>query len=189
MKTYLKSKKLSWLRWPAALLAAFMIGGIAYGVLASPPATLAGNTIETATANLVLSTDGTSYGTSFPGFDFSNLIPGGGPGPANGYSFYLKNTGGVPLLVKLQMTKQPTNPNSVDLSKVNVLVTTVGVAGPAQSFSLQSLLGSPTAIGSGTLAAGGIQQYKLQVAMTSDSMTGNSASLSGIDLVFSGTSS
>lgn len=166
-----------------------IVSGVTFAALQSQQNTLAGNTIQTATANLQLSTDGTSYSDSHPGFDFNNLVPGGQAVPTTGYPLFLKNGGGTALALKLAVSSTPTNPSSVDLSKVTVLLTTVGSGAGAQNFSLQSLIAanaSGLAITGSNLASGVAQQYKLQVSMSSDAVTGASASLGNIDFAFSG---
>jgi hypothetical protein len=174
-------------RWLIIVPLLLLMGGITYAVLMSLPDTLTGNTITTANANLLISTDGTNFSTTYPGFDFNNLVPGGSSVPITGYAFYLKNTGGVSLTPKLSIASQPTNPSNVGLDKVNIIVTTVGSGVPSQTFTLQSLLTGGQTIGNANLSPGQNQQYKLQVSMAADAMSGSSASLSGIDLVFSGT--
>lgn len=167
-----------------------IVSGVTFAALQSQQDTLTGNTIETATANLQLSTDGTNYSNTHAGFDFNNLIPGGSAVPTAGYSFYLKNGGGTSLALKMAVSSVPANPDGVDLSKVNVLLTPVGLGTGAQSFTLQSLIsGAATglAINSGNLASGAVQQFKLQVSMASDAVSGSSASLGNIDFSFSGT--
>jgi hypothetical protein len=164
-----------------------IVSGVTFAALQSQQDTLTGNTIQTATANLQLSTDGTSYNNSHAGFDFTNIVPGGAAVPTAGYSFYLKNGGGTPLTLKLAITSTPTNPDGVDLSKVSVLLTTVGSGTPIQTFSLQSLLTNGGVSLTGSLATSTAQQYKLQVSMTTDAVSGSSASLGNIDFAFSGT--
>lgn len=165
-------------------------GGVTFAALQSQQDTLTGNTIQTATANLQLSTDGANYGDSLPGFNFSDLIPGGPAVPTAGYSIYLKNSGGTALALKLAVSSVPANPDNVDLSKVNVLLTTVGSTAGAQSFSLSSLMAAGASGGleitGGNLGSGTVQQYKLQVSMAGDAFSGGSATLSNIDLAFSG---
>lgn len=181
-------KKFKKLRWVLIMLFFIVLGGATYAVLISPPATLSGSTITTANANLLISTDGTSYSTTLPGFDFNSLVPGGPAMPLGGYNFYLKNTGNTPLAIKLGMTKQPTNQGNISLDKVNLIVTPS--SGSAQTLSLQSLLSagsSGTSIGVVSLANGASQQYKIQVSMAPDAVSTSTASLSGIDLVFAGT--
>lgn len=167
-----------------------VVSGVTFAALQSQQDTLTGNTIETATANLQLSKDGINYGDTQTGFDFNNLIPGGPAVPTAGYGFYLKNSGDTPLAVKFAINSIPDNPNNVDLSKVNLLVTTVGSGGAAQSFTLQSLIdASPSGglpLNGAALPFGQLQQYKLQVSMTTDAIIGSSASLGNLDLVFSG---
>jgi hypothetical protein len=187
----MKRKQTAWLRAIGVVLAVIVIvSGVTFAALQSQQDTLTGNTIETATANLQLSIDGTSYGDTRTGFDFNNIIPGGPAVPTAGYSFYLKNAGGTSLSLKLAVISQPTNLSGVDLTKVNVLLTTVGSGTAAQSFALQSLIDGADsgglAITSGILASGVAQQYRLQVSMAADAVTGSSASLGNIDFALSG---
>jgi hypothetical protein len=165
-----------------------VVSGVTFAALQSQRDTLTGNTIQTATANLQLSTDGINYSDSHTGFDFNNLVPGGAAVPTTGYAFYLKNGGGTVLSLRLAVVGTPSNPDEVDLSKVNVLLTTVGTGTPVQSMTLQSLL-SPdgVALTSPALASGLTQQYKLQVAMAGDAITGSSASIGNVDFAFTGT--
>ena len=174
----------------AATLIVMLGGGAAYAVLQSLQNILTGNTISTATADLQLSTDGTAYGNSRVGFSFNNIVPGGEAVPTTGHPFFLRNAGGTPLALKLAVTSVPTNPNNVDLSKVNVLLSTVGTGLLPQSFTLKSLIDTSTsgglAVSGENLAIGAVQQYKLQVSMTSDAVTGSSAALGNIDFAFTG---
>jgi hypothetical protein len=168
------------------------VGGITFAALQSQQDVLMGNTIETATADLRLSTDGINYSNSHTGFDFNGLIPGGPAQPATGYPFYLKNAGNAPLGLKLAVSSVPSNPDNVDLGKVNVLLTTVGSGSGPQSFSLQSLLAGPGGGGGQSIAttsmpSGTTQQYKLQVSMASDAVNSPTASLGNIDFAFSAT--
>ena len=164
--------------------------GVGYAVLKSQQNALTGNTISTASASLQISRDGTSYNYLLPGFDFTDIVPGGSPMPIAGQSFHLKNNGATPLALKLSIKTTPQNPDGADLSKVNVLLTTVGSGTGAQSFSLQNLISSN---GSGglditgvNLAPGEARQYKFQVSMAADAINGSSANLSNIDFAFVG---
>jgi hypothetical protein len=167
-----------------------IIGGVAFAALQSQQDTLTGNTIETATADLRLGTDGIHYTNTHAGFDFNNLIPGGPAVPTTGYSVYLQNLGGTPLALKLAVSSIPTNPNNVDLSKVNILITRVGGGTGTQSFDLQSLMAASSVGGlplnSGNLANNNAEQYKLQISMDSDALNGSAAALGNIDFTFSG---
>jgi len=167
-----------------------LTGGAAFAVLQSQQDTLTGNVISTATANLSLSLDGTSYTSSTAGFEFANIVPGGAAVPTTGYPFYLKNNGATPLALKFYVSGTPSNPGNVDLSKVNIILTTVGSGASAQSFSLQSLIDSRDtgglAILPTTLNATYSQQYKLQVSIASDANIQSGASLGNIDFAFRG---
>lgn len=167
-----------------------IVSGVTFAALTSQQAVLTGNTMETASADLRISKDGTTYSGTLVGFDFPNIVPGGDPVPAAGNAFWLKNYGDTPLALKLSVGSTPTNPSDVDLSKVNVLLTTVGSGQPAQSFTLAALLNADAAGGvsvTGNLGTGGTQQYKFQVSMASDAFSGSSASLGNIDFAFGGT--
>ncbi len=164
-------------------------GGVAFAVLQSQRNTLTGNSIETKTANLQISVNGTVYSNSHGGFDFSGLMPGGAAIPASGYPVYLKNVGDTTLALKLSVISVPTNLGGADLNKVNILLTPVG-GGATQSFTLKALMDSDTtpglAIDGGDLAAGATQQYMLQVSMTADAVGSSGATLNNIDLSFTG---
>jgi hypothetical protein len=187
-----RSRNIKALVRTVGVVAAVMIiaGGVTFAALQSQQDTLAGNTIETATADLRLGTDGVNYSNSHAGFDFDNLVPGGQAVPTTGYPVYLENLGGTPLAIKLAVSSVPTNPNNVDLSKVNVLLTTVGSGTGMQSFNLQSLMAASSVgglpINSGNIANHNAVEYKLQVSMDSDAISGSGATLGNIDFVFSG---
>ncbi|MGC1177221.1 MAG: hypothetical protein WA843_04075 [Candidatus Saccharimonadales bacterium] len=167
-----------------------VVSGVTFAALQSQQIKLTGNTIETATANLQISPDGTNFSTAQTGFDFNNIVPGGGPGPQSS-SIFLKNAGGTTLSLKLAVSSTPVNPNNLDLSKVTVILTpTTGNNGP-QSFSLQSLITSNATGGvaitsPAILTPGSKTQFTLQISMTADAVTGPSASLGNIDFAFSG---
>lgn len=174
----------------SATLIVLLSGSVGYAVLKSQQNSLTGNTISTASASLQISRDGSSYNYLLPGFDFTDIVPGGSPMPIAGQPFHLKNNGGTPLSLKFSIKGTPQNIDNVDLSKVNVLLTTVGSGSGAQLFSLQSLISSNASGGlditGSNLAPGESRQYKLQASMASDAVNGSSASLSNIDFAFIG---
>ncbi len=168
-----------------------IVSSVTYAALQSQQDKLIGNSIETATTNLRIGTDGVTYGASHTGFDFSGIIPGGPAVPVTGNSFFLFNSGGAALALKLAVTSTPSNPDNVDLSQVNVILTQVGVSG-TQSFSLQSLIDAASSGGvaftgaSAILPDASIREYKLQVSMNTDAVNGPAASLANIDFAISG---
>lgn len=171
-------------------LLVLVAGGAAFAVLQSQQNTLTGNTISTATANLQISKDGTSFSETSVGFDFSDIVPGGAAMPITGQPFYLKNGGGTPLSLKFSVNGTPTNPDNIDLSKVSIILTTVASGTSPQTFSLQSLIaanstgGLPISINN--LNPGETQLYKLQVSMAADALNASSGSLTNVDFAFSG---
>jgi hypothetical protein len=166
------------------------VSGVTFAALQSLQNKLTGNTIQTATASLLLSTDGVRYGNSQAGFIFSGLVPGGPAMPAIGYNIWLKNSGDANLTPKLAVTTVPSNPDNVDLSKVHVILTPGN--GTPQSYTLQSLI---TAGGNGgvsltapaVLFTGSPVALTLKVSMDADAFTGTNTSLGNIDFVFTGT--
>jgi hypothetical protein len=166
-----------------------IVSGVTFAALQSQQAVLSGNTIESATADLKISTDGTNYSTTQTGFDFAAVVPGGPAVPAAGYSFYLKNSGTTNSQVKVGVSTTPTNLSSIDLSKVSVVITRVP-GGTAQTLTLASLISAYASGGTAltdSLSANSFSQYKIQVSMAADAFTGSGASLGNISFVFTGT--
>jgi hypothetical protein len=167
-----------------------VVSGVTFAALQSQQVKLTGNVIQTATANLLVSPDGVNYSAAQTGFSFGGLIPGGQAMPTSGYPLYLKNAGGTPLELKFSVSTTPSNPDAVDLNKVNVIITPASGGSP-QSFTLAALIaanasGGVTLLTPGSLMPGLSAQYTLQVAMTTDAITGSSASLGNIDFAFTG---
>ncbi|CAN5386035.1 hypothetical protein BH10PAT3_BH10PAT3_5190 [soil metagenome] len=167
-----------------------IVSGVTFAALQSQQAVLSGNTIQSATADLKISTDGTAYAGSRTGFDFSSVVPGGPAVPAAGYSFYLKNSGSTGSQVKVGVSSAPTNISAIDLSKVSIVITHVP-GGTPQTMTLSSLISTYADGGTALtdiLPAGAAYQYKIQVSMSSDAFSGSGAALGNIDFVFIGTS-
>src|SRR4051812_48323881 len=98
-----RSKKKLWKLLPLAraigVLSAVGIATtlVTFAAIQSTGNALTGNTIQTATANLQISTNAPSgpWTDNVPGFTFNGLVPGGVPLPTTngGYAVYLKNNG------------------------------------------------------------------------------------------------
>jgi hypothetical protein len=168
---------------------AILVTGVTYAALQSQQATLKGNSLSTGTADLRIGLDSNTYNTTQTGFSFGNVIPGNAAEPAEGNSFYLKNFGSTTLALKAGISSTPANANNVDLSKTYITLTRVDTSA-TQKLALAALVSggaaSPIALNN-NLAAGSAAQYKVQVSMDSDAFTGQSADITGIDLVFTGT--
>lgn len=166
-----------------------LVSGVTFAALQSQQAVLSGNTITSATADLKISTDGTTYTNTQTGFDFSSVVPGGPAVPAAGYSFYLKNSGSINTQIKVGVSTTPTNLSNIDLTKVTVVFTRVP-GGTPQSMTLASLISAYADGGTAltdTLNATTFSQYKIQVSMAADAFSGSGASLGNITFVFMGT--
>lgn len=169
-----------------------LVTGVTFAALQSQQAVLSGNTIQSASANLLIGTasaTSTAFSSSHSGFTFANVVPGGPAQPVDGNNFYLKNTGTATLAIKLVVGGTPTNTANVDLSKVMIQITRTDT-GTTQSATLQSLIdGNPSgglSLTDNLAPASTGVQYKISVSMTSDAFTGSSASIGAIDFVFSG---
>lgn len=176
----------------AGIVAAVMVvvSGITYAALQSGQVKLTGNSVQTATANLLVSNDGVNFAASQTGFAFSSIVPGGQASPNDGYQVFLKNAGGTPLALKLAVSSTPTNLDNVDMTKVHIILSPVNGGSP-QNFTLQQLIagnasGGIAILSPAQLLPGQITSYKLQVSMESDAMTGPSAAINNVDFSFSG---
>ena len=168
-----------------------MVSGAAFAALQSQQSVLKGNTIQTATANLQLSSDGTTFASSLNGYSFNSLIPGGPPSPTVGFPVYLKNAGSTNLAVKLTIPTALTNADNIDLTKVHLILTPFS-GGVPQNIPLQDLITSATTGGvaltnssASRLLPNQTAGFSMQVSMENDAFTGASASLSNIDFSFS----
>jgi len=181
------------LRTITVVSAAVILSTVAtFAALQSQPAVLSSNTISTTTAFLMVSSDGTTFNNTKPGFSFANITPGGTAVPAAGDNFYLKNTGTANLSIKVAISSTPTNPNAVDLSKV-FLTFTRSETNLDTTVSIKSLMDSYASGGTllnDVVNAATTAQYTVRASMTADAYSGSSgATISGIDLSFSGVGS
>ncbi len=169
---------------------AVLATGVTFAALQSQQASLIGNTMRTASADLRIGTSASTFGATRTGFDFNGFVPGGSPVPAEGNVFYLKNAGTALLALKMSVGSTPTNVSAVDLSKVNIIITRVDST-QSQTFPLTTLVESHASGGvalTDAMSGNTIGQYKVQVSMAADAFTGTSAEIGGIDLVFVGSS-
>ncbi|MDB5175285.1 MAG: hypothetical protein JWM81_143 [Candidatus Saccharibacteria bacterium] len=169
---------------------AALVSGVTYAALQSQLALVQGNTIQTATADLQLSTNGAVYGRTVQGFSFGALIPGGAPSPTTGYNIYLKNNGTTPVMLKLSANPTLANTDNVDLTKVKVLLTPE--SGTPMTFTLKELMDGSEAGGVlmpnvARLIPGQVLNYSLQVQLDIDSVNGSSATISNVNFIFNAT--
>ena len=160
-----------------------------FAALQSSNAVLGSNTISTSTAFLLVSNDGLTFNSTKTGFTFANVTPGGSAVPAGGYNFYLKNTGTANLSIKVTIATAPSNLSNVDLSKVFLNITRAET-NLDQTVSIKSLMDSNSTGGTvlnDIVSAGTTGQYNAKVSMSADAYSGgNGATISGLDLIFSG---
>lgn len=168
-----------------------LVTSVTYAALQTAPATLTGNTIRSATADLRIGTSASTFSASRAGFTFADVMPGGPAMPADGHSFYLKNYGSTALNLKVAVSSVPTNVASVDLSKVSLQLSRVD-SEATQTFTLKALVDAQASGGLALTDALAptptVAQYKLRASMMADAFTGtgDDVSVGAIDLVFSG---
>lgn len=160
-----------------------------FATLQSQQAVLAGNTINSATAALTVSSDGSTFGNSKTGFVFSNVVPGGAATPANGNTVYLRNNGSSNLSLKMAISSTPSNLNNVDLTKVFIEISRTET-GFNQTYSVKSLMDSFAGGGTvlnDTVTSTTTAQYQLRVSMSADAFNNtNGVTISGVDISFVG---
>ncbi len=165
--------------------------GVTYAALQSPQAMLLNNSISSATADLRIGTSATSFAATRTGFSFADIVPGGAAMPVDGNLFYLKNYGSANLGLRVSVGSIPINTSNVDLTKVSFVLTRVDT-NASQTFTVQALVDAYVNGGltmTDSLSGGVIAQYKLQAIMGTDAFSGQSAAISDLDIVFTGTGS
>ena len=166
-----------------------LMTGVTYAALQSPQATLTNSTISSATADLRIGTSATSFSSTRIGFNFVDLIPGGIAAPVDGNIFYLKNYGNANLGLHISIGSIPVNLSNVDLTKVSFVMTRLDTS-TVQTFTVKALVDSYINGGlslTDSLSGSAVAQYKLQAIMSADAFTGQTAQISDLDLVFTGT--
>lgn len=162
--------------------------GATFAALESRQAGLSGSSIQTATADLKISSTTAHFTNTLTGFTFEEVVPGTAAVPA-GDVFYLKNYGSPALKLSVAVNSTPVNEAGVDLRKVYFVLTRTDTKA-SQKLSLHDLMASNQSGGSAltdNLAGGMHAQYRLYVTMDADSFSGPSADITGIDFVFNGT--
>jgi len=166
-----------------------LMTGVTYAALQSPQATLTNSTISSATADLRIGTSATSFASTRIGFNFVDLIPGGLAAPVDGNIFYLKNYGNAKLGLHISIGSIPVNLSNVDLTKVSFVMTRLDTS-TVQTFTVKTLVDSYINGGlslTDSLSGSVVAEYKLQAIMSADAFTGQTAQISDLDLVFTGT--
>lgn len=169
-----------------------MVSGVTFAAMQSQNAVLAGSSITSATASLLIASEQGDFGASTPGFNFEAIEPGASAMPTEGKILRLRNAGNSKLALRVGIDNARfANPQGAIASKI-FIVLTPGTGGPAQEFPLPTLMSalgmsSPLAIGQ-PLTAGQETEYKVQVRMAGDALPAgvSGANITGIDLVFSG---
>ncbi len=170
-----------------------LLTGITFAAMQSQNAVLQGNSITSATANLLIGDSAGNYAASVAGFSFSNVEPGSYQ-PSTGGIFTLRNAGTSTLQLHIGLNPTHfTNQNNANLDRIFIGITPV-TGGARQEFSLANLIAAYNA-GSYSdlnlrLPGDSDQQFKLQVFIGTDAVASSAQqlTLTGIDLVFNGQS-
>jgi len=165
-----------------------IVAGVTFAVMRSQEAKVTGNSVQAATANLLVGLNNTDFAAIQNGFAFNGLVPGQPAVPLNGHTIFLKNAGGTSLALGVAVSSAPLNPDNVNFNKVHVIFTPAAT-GIAQDISLQSLTDNPLGqilLPAQLIAPNSISQYKIQISMDADAISGTNASLSNLNLSFSG---
>lgn len=171
-----------------------VMGGITFAVLVSNKAVISSSRITSATAAMQVSLNGIDFGPSMPGFAFHDIEPGGSPGPAEGQDVYVKNSGSLSLMAGLSV--DPTTlvyPNDVDFNQVFVVVSPAS-GGQTLQLSLADLMEKHNTVDAQPLnhklVPGQITHYKVRIFIAANALasTASRAEISGLDLVFTGSS-
>jgi len=174
-----------------ALAVLIVAGAVAFALLQNH-ADLTGNSISTESASLAISQNDSNYSQTAAGYAFTGVIPGLQVSQTE--HFFLKNTGSASLTLNIDLAATPTNPSGDDLSKVHILLTpydpSTGLPAATQDFTLQALLNAgPDGVPLNypvSLAAGLKEKFDIQMNMDDGVVSGTDASLSNIDLGFTG---
>ena len=157
----------------------------------SSTATLTGNTIASATAELLVDSDGdATFESSDGGFVFDDVVPGGSPAPVPGHDFDLQNNGDVEMDISVSIPLQPTGTNIPDFDKVDAVLsctTDSGTTTFSVTASLQELFDTGAAMTGDTMLPAEVAECTAQVQMDADAVSGSEGSVDPFDLEFTGT--
>lgn len=171
-----------------------LITGVTFAALTAGPATLANNTLSTATADLQISNGG-DFGAKVDGFAIADLVPGAG---SEHKKFYLKNSGAIDLQIAASVTKAPEVPAGGygfdGMENLKVFIKNLGT-NETLSTDMAALLAGDVTI-PGSLAAGQPQQaaeegshpgtYEIWYDITPSAITGAKAGVGPFNLEFTG---
>ena len=150
-------------------------------------ATLIANTAASATFNLSLSKDGLAFADSFGGYDFNHIVPGV---TGSSQPIHLKNESDVPMNISLAVPHIPTF-NGIAQSGVRIAVTRTDVGKVQDQQVVAQLFSNFTPAGGVTftdpLDSGATGDYNIIITFDKDAVTGETATVSGFDFVFTGT--
>jgi hypothetical protein len=103
---------------------------------------------------------------------------------------YLQNNGTASLKLQLNVPTPPVVTGTVDLSKVLVLLTPpnlgLGYDPATQAIPLSALIAGTVPLTNAVLSMTTTTSYHVQVSMSADAVSGSGASITGLDLSFSG---
>jgi hypothetical protein len=105
---------------------AALVGGITFAAFTSNTVALTGNTMSTSTAALQISNGGAYSTSSVTGFNFT-LTPGT---PSSPFTFYLDNTGTIPLTLTASTANSPTLASDLIAQNTTLSISCATEGGP-----------------------------------------------------------
>jgi len=84
-----------------------IVAGVTFAVMRSQEAKVTGNSVQAATANLLVGLNNTDFAAIQNGFAFNGLVPGQPAVPLNGHTIFLKNAGGTSLALGVAVSSAP----------------------------------------------------------------------------------
>jgi hypothetical protein len=175
---------------------AAVAGGFTFAQLTSNTVALSGDSVDSGTAALQISTDNITYGDTATGFTFTGLTPGVTASPNQ--TFYVKNTGTTDLVLNAAISALPTWSGTVNNSLVRLNVSCVGLVdgsptitlpNPGNDMTSLDTTGGTNFIG-GVIKAGDTDQCTANASMDAGAFTGSGVTETNtFDLDLTGTSS
>lgn len=159
-----------------------LVGGVTFANFTST-ASLTDNNLSTASSALTISTDGTNFASTEPGFNVTDYVPG----TTISAPFHLRNEGGVDLAVTVNVPSLGSEAGIVDNAQVPVVVTDNNNANATVfNTTLAALLAGqvPTGV---TLTPNQTVDWTASLNIPSSNFTGSSANISNFNIVFTGT--
>lgn len=171
-----------------------LVGGVTFAALRSQNNVLSGSRMTSASADLGMSRSSAGpWSNNIPGFEFTDVVPGGDPGPKTGSDLFFRNNGTINLNLHFGVNlTRLTNPNALNLQKVKIVVadaTGQTIYATQSVHQLGQLLGAGTPQSANIiLPKNSVTQLKIMMQIEDGALsdTSSQAVIDNLDIVFSG---